>query len=193
MKSCTTTLIAILCSAALPIASSAASPAAATRVVKTSPITLAANGLVVAGTRGQAAQTARFGMKRAAAILIISRTLGAPTSTGIHPECGQGHAIGYAKFRGGVELSFVGGKFVGWTLDYGGNRKLRMANGVGLGTTVATLQRLMPNVFIDSGNEEGGGIGPGFTLDDGPNGWLDGTMMTSKVMSMYAGETCIVE
>lgn len=190
MKSHTTTLIAILCSAALPIASSAAAPAAATGVVKTSPITLVANGLVVAGSP---AQTARFGMKRAAAILIVSRTLGAPTSTGVHPECGQGHAIGYAKFRGGVELSFVGGKFVGWTLDYGGNRNFRMANGVGLGTTVATLQRLMPNVFIDPGNEEGGGIGPGFTLDEGPNGWLDGTMMTSKVTSIYAGETCIVE
>ncbi|MEO5938075.1 MAG: hypothetical protein ABIQ43_03595 [Sphingomonas sp.] len=187
------TIIVLTCSAALPIAARPAFPVAGNMMVKTFPITVAANGLVVAGPRGQAAQAARFGLARAAAIRIVSGGLGAPTKIGIYPECGQGHAIGYAKFRGGIELSFVGGKFVGWTLGYGGDQNFRMNNGVGIGTTAATLQKLLPNVFIDPGNEEGGGIGPGFTSDNWPNGWLDGDKPTSKVTSMYAGETCIVE
>jgi hypothetical protein len=184
MKLFAATITAIACAVVLPLHAA---------MVKTFPVTLVGNGLAIAGPRGQAAQTARFGIGRAAAIKIVAAGLGAPTRTGVYPECGGDHAIGYAKFRGGIELSFVGGKFVGWTLEYGGNQNYRMNNGVGIGTTVASLQKLLPNVFIDPGNEEGGGIGPGFTLDDGPNGWLDGTRSTSKVMSMYAGDTCIVE
>ena len=186
MKAFTTIVLAASCAVAF---SGPAIPA----MVKTFPVTLAGNGLGVAGPTGQAAQTVRFGMPRAAAIKIVSAALGAPTKTGVYPECGQGHAIGYAKFRGGIELSFVGGKLVGWTLDEGGSQNYRMNNGIGIGTTVAALEKLLPKVFVDPGNEEGGGIGPGFTLDEGPNGWLDGTRMTSKVTSMYAGETCIVE
>lgn len=187
MKALTTTILAIACSSAVPIT------AAGMSMVKTGRVTLAARGLVILGPRGQAAQNVRFGVVRAAAIKIVSSALGAPTKTGIYPECGQGHAIGYAKFRGGIELSFVGGKFVGWTLEDRGDRDLRTANGVGIGTSAATLQKLLSDVFIDPGNEEGGGIGPGFTSDRWPNGWLDGPKQTSKVTSMYAGETCIVE
>jgi len=183
-------ILAIACATALPIATS---PAVGMSMVKTFPVTLEANGLTISSPRGQPAQSARFGLVRAAAIKIVSGALGAPTKTGVYPECGQGHAIGYAKFRGGIELSFVGGKFVGWTLDYGGNQNFRTGNGVGIGTTAATLQKLLPDVFIDPGNEEGGGIGPGFTSDKWPSGWLDGAKQTSKVTSMYAGETCIVE
>ncbi|QDZ07845.1 hypothetical protein FPZ24_10405 [Sphingomonas panacisoli] len=184
------TAAAIACAIALPTVFLSVAEAA---MVKTFPVTLVANGLIVAGPGGQAPQTARFGMVRAAAIKIVSAGLGAPTKTGVYPECGSGHAIGYAKFRGGIELSFVGGELVGWTLEDGGSQNYRMANGVGIGTNVTTLQRLLPKVFVDPGNEEGGGLGPGFTLDDGPNGWLDGNKPTSKVTSMYSGETCIVE
>ena len=178
------TILAVACAFALPVQAA---------MVKTFPVTLVGNGLVVADARGQAPRMARFGIPRAVAIKIAAAGLGVPTKTGVYPECGGGHAIGYAKFRGGIELSFVGGKFAGWTLSDGGNQNYRMNNGIGIGTTVTTLQKLLPNVFVDPGNEEGGGIGPGFTLDDGPNGWLDGNKQTSKVTSMYAGETCIVE
>lgn len=184
MRLFATTMLALACAAAIP---------GEAAMVKTFPVTLTASGLTVAGPGGQAAQTARFGMPRAAAIKIVSAGLGAPTKTGVYPECGSGHAIGYAKFKGGIELSFVGGKFVGWTLEDGGNQNYRMTNGVGIGTTVANLRKLLPNVFIDPGNEEGGGLGPNFNLDNGPNGWLDGAKTTSKVTSMYSGETCIVE
>ena len=185
-------LLAIVCAAALPVATFVALPAAGTSMVKTFPVTLAASGLTVVGAGGQAAQTARFGIVRAAAVKIASAGLGAPTKTGVYPDCGQGHAIGYARFRGGIELSFVGGKFVGWTLNDGGDVNFRTANGVGIGTTVATLQRLFPDVFIDPGNEAEGGLRPSFSSDTGPSGWLAGVKPTSKVTSLYAGETCIV-
>lgn len=150
-------------------------------------VTLAAKGL----TLGKA--TLRFGTPRAQAIKLAAAVLGVPIKTGVYPECGSGHAIGYAKFRGGIELSFVGGKLVGWTLDYGGDKRIRTANGAGIGTTAAALRKLFPDVFIDPGNEEGGGLGPNFTSDTWVNGWLDGSKQTSKVISLYAGETCIVE
>lgn len=193
MKFHITTVTAIAGAVALPIAGGSALPLAANMMVKTFPVTLAATGLAIAGPRGKAAQTVRFGMPRAAATQIVSGALGAPVKTGVYPDCGQGHAIGYAKFRGGIELSFVGGKFVGWTLDDGGDENFRAANGVGIGTTVATLRKLFPDVSVDPGNEAGGGLGPGFTSDTGPNGWLDGTKSLSKVTSLYAGETCIAE
>jgi hypothetical protein len=67
-----------------------------------------------------------------------------------------------------------------------------MANGVGIGTTVATLQKKVPDVFIDPGEQENGGLGPGFQSDTSPSGWLDGARSTSKIVSLFAGKTCIV-
>ena len=196
MKLYMAAVIAIICSAAMPIAAGGASPAAKKATAKSapfeiSPITLAATGLIIPGSIGQGPRTLPFGTARAKAIAMVSGELGAPTKTGVYPDCGQGHAIGYAKFRSGIELTFVGGKFVGWTLEPGGDKRSMTANGVGIGATVATVQKLFPDVFIDPGNEEGG-LGPGFTSDTWPNGWLDGARSTSKVTSLYAGETCIV-
>ncbi|MDB5679980.1 hypothetical protein [Sphingomonas bacterium] len=186
--------LAVACS--LPATGGSAVPTAKKAPAKSapfaiSPITLAATGLIIPGTIGQGPRTLAFGSPRTKAIAMVSGELGAPIKTGVYPDCGQGHAVGYAKFRSGIELTFVAAKFVGWTLEPGGDKRNLTANGVGIGTTVATLQKLFPDVFIDPGNEEGSGMGPGFTSDTWPNGWLDGDKKTSKVTSMYAGETCI--
>jgi len=195
MKRYTTMVVAIggiAGAAALPISASSGAPVPGTSMVKTFPVTLTRDGLIMTGPRGQAPQNALFGMARAAVMKIVSGALGAPARTGVHPDCGQGHGIGYAKFRSGIELSFVGGKFVGWTLGVGGDQNFRANNGVGIGTTVATLQRLFADVSIDRGNTKGGGRRPGFSSNIWFNGWLDGDRPTSKVTSLYAGQTCIV-
>jgi hypothetical protein len=157
-----------------------------------SPLVLAHGGLILRGATGQAARTLSFGTPRATAIALVASQLGPAIKTGVYPECGDGKPLGYANFRGGLQLTFSNAKFVGWTLDAKGDVRNRMANGVGIGTTVATLQKLVPDVFIDPGEQENGGLGPGFQSDTWPSGWLDGARPSSKVVSMYAGTTCIV-
>jgi hypothetical protein len=177
------------------VAHSAATKAGKLGAVKraeTSPIVLAHGGLILRDGTGRAARTLSFGAPRAMAIASVTSQLGAAIKTGVYPECGDGKPLGYADFRGGLQLSFSNAKFVGWTLDAKGDVRNRMANGVGIGTTVATLQKKVPDVFIDPGEQENGGLGPGFQSDTSPSGWLDGARSTSKIVSLFAGKTCIV-
>lgn len=157
-----------------------------------SPLVLAYGGLILRGATGRAARTLSFGTPRTTAITLVTGQLGPAVKTGVYPECGDGKPLGYADFRGGLQLTFSNAKFVGWTLDAKGDVRNKMANGVGIGTTVATLQKMVPDVFIDPGEQENGGLGPGFQSDTWPSGWLDGARMSSKIVSMYAGKTCIV-
>jgi hypothetical protein len=189
------TIVAMMAVALTGVAQSAApeagKPAQAKRA-ENSPIVLAHGGLILRGATGQAARTLSFGTPRATAIAALASQLGQPIKTGVYPECGDGKPLGYADFRGGIQLTFSSAKFVGWTLDAKGDAHTRTANGVGIGTNVATLRKLVPDVFIDPGEQEDGGLGPGFQSDTAPSGWLDGARSTSKVVSMFAGKTCIV-
>ena len=157
-----------------------------------SPITLAHDGLIIPGSIGQGPRKLPFGTPRAKAVEMVAGQLGPAIKTGVYPECGDGKPLGYANFRGGLQLTFSNAKFVGWTLDAKGDVRNKAANGVGIGTTVATLQKMVPDVFIDPGEQENGGLGPAFQSDTWPSGWLDGARPASKIVSMYAGTTCIV-
>ena len=157
-----------------------------------SPITLAHDGLIIPGSIGQGPRKLPFGTPRAKAVEMVAGQLGPAIKTGVYPECGDGKPLGYANFRGGLQLTFSNAKFVGWTLDAKGDVRNKAANGVGIGTTVATLQKLVPDVFIDPGEQENGGLGPGFQSDTWPSGWLDGARPSSKIVSLYSGTTCIV-
>ena len=157
-----------------------------------------AQTLVLAGsgfslkTAAAVPQSVKFGQASAIALSAIERARGAPLKRGRYQDCGQGTGLDYARYRGGLELTFEHGKFVGWGLAVKGDPGLRTTTGIGLGSTVAQLQKAYPNVFIDPGNEEDGGFGSTFQLDDGPNGFLDGARMTSKVTKLFAGAVCIV-
>jgi len=166
--------------------------APAAKTARISPVTLAHDGLLIPGAVGQESRKLPFGTPRAKAIELVASKLGPAIKTGVYPECGDGKPLGYADFRGGIQLSFSKAKFVGWTLDAKGDVRNRMANGVGIGTNVATLQKLVPDVFIDPGEQENGGLGPGFQSDTWPSGWLDGARSNSKIVSLFAGKTCIV-
>jgi hypothetical protein len=195
------TICVLTAAAAIALAVTGGAQSAATKVggtpgsvkrAENSPLVLAHGGLILRGATGQAARTLSFGTPRATAIALVTSQLGPAIKTGVYPECGDGKPLGYADFRGGLQLTFSNTKFVGWTLDAKGDVRNRMANGVGIGTTVATLQKLVPDVFIDPGEQENGGLGPGFQSDTWPSGWLDGARPSSKIVSMYAGKTCIV-
>ena len=134
-------------------------------------------------------QTARFAATtRVAAIVQVSAVLGKPLETGSHGDCGQGDVIGFAKFRGGFELSFVKGRLSGWTVD---GPIPRTGRGIGVGTTVAQLRKAYPDVDFDPGDEANGGLGPQFGRDGGPNGWLQGVRSGDRVVGMFAGATCL--
>ena len=156
----------------------AAGPAPAPTVV------LAGNGLTVG------ARTVPFERtSKAEAIAIVAAALGRPVKQGSHGDCGQSDIQTYATFRGQFELSFVRGRFVGWTADGPG---LRTAKGIAVGATLAAVRHAYPDIETDAGDEANGGLGAGFQREDGPQGWLDGTRPASKVTGLWSGTTCIV-
>lgn len=126
---------------------------------------------------------------RAQAIALVTAALGPPTRQGNHGDCAQDAIRYYAAFRGGFELTFVGGRFVGWTED---GTTLRTSRGVAVGSTLAAVRLAYPDVETTDSDEANGGLGASFAREDGPQGWLDGTRPTSKVVGLYAGVTCIV-
>lgn len=159
-------------------------PAAAARPAKAVPVTLAGTTL----TFGMKGPVASFGLRRADTIDLVSASLGKPIGSGTYPDCGQGIAIGYARFRGGLELAFIGGKFVGWELGTGGSAAMRTKRGVGLGTTRAALTKAYPAVSVDPDSS----LGVMFSIDDDLGGFLSGDKPAAKVTQLQAGQVCMV-
>ena len=125
---------------------------------------------------------------RASAIALVGNVLGKPTEVGSHGDCGQGEKIGYARFRGDFELSFISGKLSGWTEDSPG---LATGRKVRVGMTVAELRKAYPDVTTDPGDEANGGLGPSFEREGGPYGWIDGVKASSRIIGLFAGATCL--
>lgn len=159
-------------------------PAAAAPLQKAVPVTLAGSTL----TFGVKGPVAAFGLRRADTIDLVTSSLGKPTKVGTYPDCGQGIAIGYARFRGGIELAFIAGKFVGWTLDEGGSTAMHTARGVGLGTPRAALKKAYPDVSVDPDSS----LGVMFDIDENLGGFLASTKPAARVVSLHAGQTCMV-
>lgn len=162
----------------LAVALVAAAPAAKPVLV------LAGDGVSVG------ARTIKFDRTtRAQAIAAVTAALGPPIEQGDHGDCAQDAIRYYAKFRGDFELTFVRGKFVGWSAD---GATPRTARGIGVGATLAAVRRAYPDIDVTESDEESGGLGASFQREAGPQGWLDGTRPTSKVIGMWSGTTCIV-
>ena len=160
-------------------------------VTVAAPVTRSSDGALVLAGDGfsVAGRTAKFNATtRAQAVALVSSVLGPPTKQGSHGDCGQGAIIGYAKYRGDFELSFVRGKLSGWTADAASPRT---AKGIGVGSTLAALRKAYPDVEADPGDEANGGLGPTFQREDGPSGSLDGVKPGSKVTGLFAGATCL--
>lgn len=125
-----------------------------------------------------------FGATSAQVTVAVKDVLGAGR-TSQSPECGQGPRSTY--WVKGFSLLFNGKKFVGWTDQGAPGRRLAAADGTGVGITLARLRALHPKkitVFRDS-------LGVEFShAGNGLDGLLNGTRPTSRVTTVFAGETC---
>lgn len=166
------------------VAALALSPMAAAAPVKPVPVTLAGTTL----TFGVKGPVAAFGLRRADTIDVATISLGKPTKLGTYPDCGQGIPIGYARFRGGLELAFIGGKFVGWALSEGGSPAMHTRRGIGLGSPLAALKKAYPDVSIDPDSP----LGVMFSIDENLGGFLASAKPAAKVIAMQAGQVCMV-
>ena len=179
MRILATSILAVL-------ALSAVSPGVAkTGGVKPVPVTLSGTALTFGPANGP---TAGFGLRRADTIDLVAASLGKPLKQGTYPDCGQGIPIGYARFRGGLELAFIGGKFVGWALAEGGNGAMHTKRGIGLGSSRAALKKAYPAVSVDPDTS----LGVMFSIDEDLGGFLANATPTAKVTALQAGQVCMV-
>ena len=125
-----------------------------------------------------------FGSTSTQVTAAVKSALG-PGKASKQPECGQGPRSSY-QVRS-FSLLLNGSRFVGWTDQGTPGRRLRAADGTGIGITLARLRQLHPNqitVVRDT-------LGPEFShAGRGIDGFLSGTRRTSRVTTVFAGETC---
>lgn len=138
--------------------------------------------------QGTSVRHLTFGAPMGTVSTALSATLD-PLSRSSQAACGQGARI---QLSGqGFSALFDGAQFVGWVDTGRTKKKLTTMNGVGVGTTLATLQSRSPSVEVTEGS-----LGPEWTMPAGESdlpslgGLLDGTAPTSEITAIYAGETC---
>jgi hypothetical protein len=133
------------------------------------------------------AKSLRFGMPRSAVVAAATAVLGKAIGSQVSPDCSIGHPMALVSYRGGLTLQFLNHKFVGWSLDRPADRRFMTAAGIGIGATLAAVRTAYPDIDIDDGP-----LGPMFTRKHDPSGFLDGLKPTSRVTSLYAGQTCMI-
>lgn len=129
---------------------------------------------------------ATFDMSRATAIAVVSQMRGAPIKSGTIEDCGSGTPMDYANFKGGLQLNFIGGKFVGWYLGPVGDRSLKTVKGIGLGSTRAAFKAAYPAATVEEGS-----LGIEYASDDAGSGIFSSAKPTAIIETMWAGQTCI--
>lgn len=129
----------------------------------------------------------RFGARTAEAVALATAALGPPVKRGTYPDCGQGIPIGHVHYRGGIELSSIAGRFVGWTVDAAGEHHAHTPQGITIGSTYAQVKRAYRDVDTDAMDDA-----VTFT-SEGASGFLKGRGPSAKVVSLHSGQTCIVD
>jgi hypothetical protein len=178
-------LIAAACALALPLTAAQAAPPAAPAKKTVKTLILRAEGLSIVGGSPTPVR-ASFDSPRAQAIATIASIRGPALKTGTIEDCGSGTPMGYAKFKGGLELSFVDGKFVGWTLDEKGDKTLKTVKGIGLGSSRAAFVAAYPKATIEESS-----LGIEYASDDAGSGIFTDNSPTATIDTMWAGQTCI--
>lgn len=170
--------------ASVPTATLSTVTSTATKTGPTRPVlTLEPRGLGVRVGSGRIRHLP-FGTSSTQVIAAVKSALGTGKIS-LDPECGQGPRSTYQVK--GFSLLLNGKKFVGWTDQGTPGRRLAARDGTGVGITLARLRQLHPNkitVMRDS-------LGPEFLhAGTGIDGLLSGTRRTSRVTTVFAGETC---
>ena len=125
-----------------------------------------------------------FGTSSTRVTAAIKSALGAGKIL-LDPECGQGPRSTY-QVKGFARL-LNGKKLVGWTDQGTPGRRLRAADGTGVGITLGRLRQLHPSQITVTRDS----LGPEFAhAGRGIDGLLSGTSRTSRVTTLFAGETC---
>jgi len=161
------------------VADGATAPAAKTLVLR-------AEGLSIIGGGLKAPVRASFDMTQAEAIKVVSSIRGPATKSGTIEDCGSGTPMDYAKFRGGLELDFIDGKFVGWILDDTGDKALKTVKGIGLGSSRAAFKAAYPTATVEEST-----LGTEYASDDAGSGLFDTARADAHITNMWAGQTCI--
>jgi hypothetical protein len=113
----------------------------------------------------------------------LTATIG-PVSRTTQTECGQGPRIQLS--RQGFSALVNGASFVGWVDSGRTTPRLTTVNGLGVGSTLASIKAGFAGVTVTTDS-----LGPEWTTPDGAvGGLLDGTATTSRMTDFYAGETC---
>lgn len=94
-------------------------------------------------------------------------------------ECGAG-PTDFASWPDGLNLLFMQGRFVGWTLDQRADT-LAMGDGIAIGSSEAQLGKAARYTIEDST------LGREFLTEDGVSGIVDG----GKVSALWAGASCV--
>jgi hypothetical protein len=98
-------------------------------------------------------------------------------------ECGSGpvHTIRWSALSAYVS----GGTFSGWFVPEQSKAKLTTADGIGLGTTLATLKKAHPDVKVEQTS-----LGTEWSTGE-LGGTLSSSASTGKVTALFSGDACI--
>lgn len=129
---------------------------------------------------------ATFDTTRTQAIATIASIRGPAVKSGRIEDCGSGTPMDFVTFRGGLDLYFIAGKFVGWYIDDGADASLRTMKGVGLGTTRTAFKAAYPGAMIEEST-----LGTEYGSDDAGSGIFASDKPDAKITAMWAGQTCI--
>lgn len=123
----------------------------------------------------------QFGSSATMVRTALTAALG-PLQTDVQSECGQGPRTSFS--RNGFSVLIAGSKFVGWT-EQGGAPRRTTGDGIGVGSTLTALRASFGTVTLSrtSLGEEWAGPGP-------IAGLISGSQPSSRVTTIYSGETC---
>ncbi|MEZ0243358.1 MAG: hypothetical protein ACAH11_08295 [Sphingomonas sp.] len=145
-------------------------------------VVLAPDGVATVLENG-ATRRAGFGVSRDIAVPIVSAVLGKPVDTARNGECGQG-PMEFVTFKGGLDLEFQDGKFVGWSLDGREKGGYTTMNGIGIGSSLRDLRGAFSGVTVENSS-----LGDEFSAGD-LGGLLTSLKPDAKITAMWAGSVC---
>ena len=139
-----------------------------------------------AGIRlGPAGKLMPFGTPRAMALRQLAEVFGKPLRERTVPDCGQGKPMIETRYRGALTVTFLKGRFSGWTIEK--PSMIRTDRDVAIGSPRAAVRRAYPGMSIDDGP-----LGLMFVTDESLGGFLDTDKPGGRVTGLYSGETCMV-
>lgn len=149
-------------------------------------MTLASDGISLVDAATGSARMIAFDTAQADAIAAFTGAGQTPGALSRNEECGGG-PMEMADLPNGLQLTFMGGKFVGWTAPNairGANDSLKTASGIGVGSTRQALEAAYTVTIEDST------LGVEFSASE-MFGLLESKAPTAKITNLWAGDTCI--